>query len=233
MSTDGAGVVGTEPSAPSLDGGGGASLPVRAQILATEHWSLLAQRGTTWSEVMSRITIYLTVLSASLLVVALVAQTSGFGTAFNVASIGLASAVLVLGTLTGIRVTNASQDDYAMVVGMNRLRAAYVAIDPSIEPYLVASRYDDRQGVMGTYALGQRRNTVVHIVGSTNFFVSAVNAIVAGTLGALVTNAAGGATWLVAVVGSVCGLGYLGAQIAYAGRQFRDESLEPRFPTPR
>jgi hypothetical protein len=31
---------------------------VRAQLLATEHWSLLATRGTTWSEVMSRITIH-------------------------------------------------------------------------------------------------------------------------------------------------------------------------------
>ena len=45
---------------------------VRAQLLATEHWSLLATRGTTWSEVMSRITIHLTVSSASLVVLALV-----------------------------------------------------------------------------------------------------------------------------------------------------------------
>ncbi len=28
---------------------------VRAQLLATEHWSLLATRSQTWSEVMSRI----------------------------------------------------------------------------------------------------------------------------------------------------------------------------------
>lgn len=34
---------------------------VRAQILATEHWSLLGTRGTTWTEVMSRISIHLTV----------------------------------------------------------------------------------------------------------------------------------------------------------------------------
>ena len=231
MSTDGSRVVGAEP-APAVDGVAAAPA-VRAQILATEHWSLLATRGTTWSEIMSRITIYLTVLSASLLVVALVAQTSGFGTAFDVASIGLASAVLLLGTLTGVRVTNASQDDSAMIVGMNRLRAAYLAIDPSVEPYLVTSSYDDRYGVMATYALGQRRGQLGHVLVSTNFFVAAVNAIVAGTLGALVTNAAGGATWLVAVVGSVCGLGYLAAQVEYGRRMFANDSLEPRFPTPR
>jgi hypothetical protein len=37
---------------------------VRAQILATEHWSLLGTRGTTWTEVMGRISIHLTVASA-------------------------------------------------------------------------------------------------------------------------------------------------------------------------
>jgi hypothetical protein len=49
---------------------------VRAQILATEHWSLLATRSQTWAEVMSRISIHLTVTSASLVVLALVTQAS-------------------------------------------------------------------------------------------------------------------------------------------------------------
>jgi hypothetical protein len=38
---------------------------VRAQLLATEHWSLLAARGLTWSEVLTRITLHLTVTSAA------------------------------------------------------------------------------------------------------------------------------------------------------------------------
>ena len=69
---------------------------VRAQILATEHWSLLGTRSLTWSEVMSRITIHLTVTSASLVVLALVAQATGFGTGFQVMAIGLAASALVL-----------------------------------------------------------------------------------------------------------------------------------------
>jgi hypothetical protein len=77
---------------------------VRAQLLATEHWSLLAARGMTWSEVMSRITVQLTVSSAALVVLALVTQATGFGSAFHVLSIGLTSAILILGTLTGLRV---------------------------------------------------------------------------------------------------------------------------------
>src|SRR4051794_15354058 len=207
---------------PALGAGavGGAPVAIRAQLLATEHWSLLATRGMTWSEVMSRIAIHLTILSASLVVLALVAQASGFGTAFDVLSIGLASAVLVLGMLTGVRITNASLDDHALVVGMNRLRAAYVAIDPGIEEYLLTSWHDDEAGIMTTYAIGYPRSTVAHVVGGTSVFVNVVNAIVAGTLGALIASAAGAPTWAVAVVGSAAGVVFLGTVSAINARMF-------------
>jgi len=75
------------------------AVSVRAQILATEHWSLLATRSMTWSEVMSRIVIHLTLLSASLVVLALVAQTAGFGLVFRVFAIGLAATMCGLSFL--------------------------------------------------------------------------------------------------------------------------------------
>ena len=139
---------------------------VRAQILATEHWSLLATRSMTWSEVMSRIVIHLTVLSASLVVLALVAQADGFGLAFRVLAIGLAGGALVLGTLTGLRVHNASADDAAMLIGMNRLRSAYTALDPEVEQYFVTSRYDDGAGLMASSLMGVRRSTFSHAWGA-------------------------------------------------------------------
>ena len=114
--------------------------PVRAQLLAVEHWSLLATRGMTWSEVMSRITVHLTISSAALVVLALATQATGFGVAFHVLSIGLTSVILVLGSLTGVRIHNASREDGALVLGMNRLRAAYVQMDPGLAEYLVTSQ---------------------------------------------------------------------------------------------
>ncbi len=204
---------------------------VRAQLLATEHWSLLATRSTTWSEVMSRISIHLTVTSASLVVLALVAQASGFGTPFRVLSIGLTSAVLVLGTLTGMRVLNASHDDAALIVGMNRLRAAYVELDPGISRYLVTSDHDDQAGLMGTYSMGIRRTTLSHVLASTSVFMAAVNAIVAGTLGALVTDAAGAPVAAVAVVGAASGLGYLATLLELGRRTFSSPPTESRFPS--
>ena len=206
---------------------------VRAQILATEHWSLLATRSMTWSEVMSRIVIHLTVLSASLVVLALVAQVNGFGLAFRVLAIGLAAAALVLGTLTALRVHNASADDAVMLLGMNRLRSAYVAMDPGIEPYLVTSRYDDPAGLMASYLMGTRRSTLSHVMGSTSMFINVVNAIVAGILGALVAGAAGGPSWVIATIGAASGLTYLGVVIAVARRTFSGDAIQSRFPTPK
>jgi hypothetical protein len=205
---------------------------VRAQLLATEHWSLLAARGLTWSEVMSRITLHLTVTSAALVVLALVTQASGFGTPFFVLAIGLTSAILVLGTLTGVRVHNASVDDAVMIAGMNRLRAAYLEIDPSLADYLVTSWHDDLAGVTRTYTMGAPRSVVSHVVGSTSMFINIVNAITSGTLGALVVAAAGGSSVAMSVVGVVSALVYLSAVLEVGRRSFRELSIPSRFPSP-
>lgn len=224
--------------APTPDGrttapGAGVPPAVRAQLLATEHWSLLATRSTTWSEVMSRITIHLTVSSAALVVLALTAQATGFGPVFQLLSIGLASAILLLGTLTGLRVHMASAEDALLLTGMNRLRAAYREIDPGVEPYLVASWHDDSAGLRATYALGLRRSTFLHVVGSTAMFMNAVNTIVAGTLGALVADAAGASTTVVAVLGALVGLAYLGAMVEAGRRRFACvPGIPSHFPSP-
>jgi hypothetical protein len=201
------------------------------QILATEHWSLLATRSQTWSEVMSRIVIHLTVLSAGLVVLALMAQANGFGFAVQVLSIGLAATALVLGSLTGLRVHNASSDDRAILLGMNRLRSAYVALDPGIERYLVTSRYDDMAGLMASSLMGSQRSRASHALGSTAMFINVVNAMVAGSLGALLAHAADSPAWLIWVIGILSGFGYLGGATALALRRFSPQ-FPSRFPSP-
>jgi hypothetical protein len=205
---------------------------VRAQILATEHWSLLAARGLTWSEVMSRISIHLTVASAALVVLALMAQATGFGPEFRVMSIGLAAVVLVLGTLTELRVVNASIDDASMLLGMNRIRAAYLEIDPGLERYFVTSAHDDQAGMLATYTMGWPRSTLSHVAASTTMFVTVVNSLVAGTLCALVTDSAGGGVALVAALGVVGAVAYFAAQVEIGRRSFAHVRLPAHFPSP-
>jgi hypothetical protein len=63
-------------------------------------------------------------------------------------------------------------------------------------------------------------------------FMVVVNAIVAGTLGALVANVAGAPVALVSVLGCAAGLGYLGMMLEIGRRSVGDGPTDVRFPTP-
>ena len=56
---------------------------MRAQLLATEHASLLATRNMTWNEIFSRANMFFTVRAAAVIALALVAQATGFGPGFR------------------------------------------------------------------------------------------------------------------------------------------------------
>jgi hypothetical protein len=73
---------------------------------------------------------------------------------------------------------------------------------------------------------------VLHIVGSTAFFLMVVNGLVAGTLGALIADIAGASTLLVSVVGAVSGVAYVVGHMAIARQVFAGPNDDERFPTP-
>jgi hypothetical protein len=110
---------------------------VRAQLLATEHWGLLASRSTTQSEVLTRISMFLTFTSASLVSVALVGQATRFAAEFVMLAVIVICIDVAMGLLTQGRVMNVAQEDLMYVTAMNRLRAAYVDLDPGVAPYLL------------------------------------------------------------------------------------------------
>jgi hypothetical protein len=186
---------------------------VRAQMLATEHWSLLATRSQTWNEVMSRIMAQFTFTSAVLVVLALTVQREGLDGTFRPLALGLGAAVLLTGTLTSMRVHYASHEDAQLVRGMNRLRHAYVDIDPGIKPYLVAGFTDDLPGLTQTYTMGPSRD-VTQLLASASLFITTVTALVAGGWVGILLGPVGS---LAAVtLGVVAGLAYVAAFL-YAG----------------
>src|SRR5438876_6808535 len=127
-----------------------AAASTRLQILATEHWSLLATRSLTYTESLSRVTIFLTILSGAVIALALVAQVSRFGPAFIAIAIPLLSAVVVSGISTIGRLMQLNGVDFRWVVGMNRLRRAYLELHPELEPYFPTSGHDDLPGALQT-----------------------------------------------------------------------------------
>lgn len=194
---------------------------LRVQMLATEHWSLLGTRSLLWSEVMGRITAHFTFGSASLVVLALTQQALGVADAFHLLAVWLGVSVLLTGTLTALRVRNASQEDLMLVAGMNRLRAAYVAMDPSVGEHLVTGWTDDPSGIRRTYAMGVRRSGLSHFLASTYVFASTVNVIVAAGLGAIVADASGAGGTATVLAGIGAALAYAVAVVLPAHRGYR------------
>lgn len=131
--------------------GAGVTDAVRVQILATEHWSLLATRSMTWNEIFSRASMFITVLSAAVVALALVAQATAFGSGFHLFALLVLPIVLLVGLATFLRLGDANTDDFGLVLGMNRLRHAYLELAPDLEPYFVTGHHDDMVGVMQSY----------------------------------------------------------------------------------
>jgi hypothetical protein len=210
---------GRPPSNVSQKGTGSAAPNVRAQLLATEHWSLLATRSTTQSEVLSRITTFLMLVSASIVSLALIGQVTRFDRRFITFALVLLGMVILVGTLTQMRLGNAAIEDLANVIGMNRLRAAYVELDPGIEPYLVTSAHDDDPGIWQTYNHLMGPNPIWQPFASTGAFITLVNSGLTGVFAALVAMALDAPGPLVGAVAAACGLAFLGISVALAVRQ--------------
>ncbi|MGB9375952.1 MAG: hypothetical protein WCB04_00370 [Mycobacteriales bacterium] len=196
---------------PADDGSTRPDLPdaVRVQILATEHWSLLATRQLYWTEAFSRVNIFLTVLSAAVVALALVAQTDR-GHNFTVFAVVLLPVVLFLGLGTYFRLGSINKAESKVVIGMNRLRHAYFDIAPDLEPYFVTDSHDDLEGVERTIELGGpvRANfPVLQVIASTPVIVGIVDVVIAGVLCGIGARAAGLST------GAVFGIGALGALV--------------------
>jgi hypothetical protein len=91
--------------------------PNAAAILGTEHWSLLAARSLIWNEAQSRATVFLTVLSASIIALALLADATGFGAQTTTLALVLLPVVLLLGIATYGRLVQINTEEFQLVAG--------------------------------------------------------------------------------------------------------------------
>jgi hypothetical protein len=198
----------------------GSAAGLRTQILATEHWSLLASRTTTQNEVLARISIFLTLVSATLVSLALVGQATRFGTVFPLFAIAILAFAAIVGLLTQIRVINVSMEDLGYVIAMNRLRAAYASLVPGIQDAFMTSTHDDYSGAATTYYfLGPRRGAS-QILGSTMVFIVVVNGALVGLLGAAVVMTVTSMTTTAVVTGGLISLLYIVVSMVVGSRPY-------------
>jgi len=168
-----------------------------------------------------RIAIFLTLVSAGVVSLALIGRATDFDGRFDLFTLLLFSILLLVGTLTLLRVLNGGDEDLAYVIGMNRLRAAYTELDPGIDRYFIASRHDDDRGISQTYAYVSHGAEVLQPLASSMMFILVVDAVVAGVLAGLAANAVDASGVVVAIASVVTSIAYFTAWSWYFLRHYR------------
>jgi hypothetical protein len=205
---------------------------VRVQILATEHWSLLATRQLAWTEAFTRAGLFLTVLSAAVVALALIEQT---GRDFTLFALVLLPVVLLLGLATFLRLGEINDEDEWLLVGMNRLRRGYLDIAPELEPYFMTSGRDDRPGLLITRGVDTmtRMPLPLQVMMSTPVVIGVLDAVLFGVIGGIAAGAGGLSTGPAVGVGVLAGLLLAGLLALFVARQFAGwKTYRPRFPRP-
>jgi hypothetical protein len=125
--------------------------------------------------------------------------------------------VLVVGLATIGRVRRINNDDLQWVIGMNRIRNAYLELHPELEKYFISSRYDDWPGITATLnmqdvpsrGLGALLHGVQTLPGTLGTVVAIVSAALAGLI-ALELGASTAVCVVVAVLAFFLAFGLLG-----------------------
>ena len=222
------GAVAGEASDPTLG-------PKAATILAAEHWSLLAARSLIWNEAMSRATVFLTVLSASIIALALLADATGFGSQTRTLALVLLPIVLFLGITAYARLVQINTEEFQLVLAMNRLRHAYLQIEPGLERYFTTGHHDDERGVIATYMLDgpSRRWLTVHFLINTPTIVATVDAALAAAIVVLLLQVGDAPRAAEVVGGTIAFAAVWGVLLRLQLHSLRPlRGTTPRFPAP-
>jgi hypothetical protein len=207
------------------------------QILATEHWSLLATRALTYQEALGRVNMFLAILSGAVIALALIAQADRFGTTFIAVAVFMLSVVFFVGLLTVQRLLMLNRDDYLWVVAMNRVRNGYLALHPELEAHFTTSPHDDLAGVLLSLGVepfgGTRLGSTLHSLVTLPGMLGVIVASVGGAIGGLIASGFGAPTVVVLLVGLVFFLAstVLVARWGRTSVRRPSPSMKPRFPT--
>jgi hypothetical protein len=224
----------SEPLTEPVDGG--TPMALQLQVLSTEHWSLLASRSLAWNESFARAGMFLSALTGAIVALALVAQASDFGDVFRIFALVILPVVLFIGLTTLLRLGIANYHDGVCVLGMNRIRGAYVERVPELERYLVMSSHDDDASVWASMGMDPSYPIAVTLMASAPTLVAVLNGVLtAAILGiaAIQLGTDSAVAWAVAIGGFVLAFGvqaWWGRREALRGRP---ELFTPINPAPR
>jgi hypothetical protein len=180
---------------------------------------------------------FLSTLSGAIVALALVAQASAFGEGFMLFALVILPVVLFIGVATFMRLGVANYHEAMCVIGMNRIRAAYMELAPDLARYFVMSAYDDARGIGITMGVqpGGAIYWIGQMIAGTPTVVMIINAALAGAIAAIAALRLGATPSGILIAAGVGSLVALAAQALYAARTIAkaQAGYQPMFPTPK
>jgi hypothetical protein len=185
--------------------------PRALQILTTEHWSLLSTRALGYQEMFGRTTIFVAVLSGTIVALALVAQATHFGPQALSFGLVLISVALLIGIATFVRCVVINYEDARWLTGMNLLRHAYLQIVPELEPFFLTGPQPEAVRRSLGHGSSQRLANLANSLTTTSSVVAALNSVLAGALASDLAALVGAGLVRVVVIGA--GVSLLSASV--------------------
>lgn len=156
--------------------------PRAVDILTTEHWSLLSTRALGDQEMFGRTTIFVAILSGTVVALALLAQATNFRREMLWFALMLMSVALFIGLATFVRCVAINFEDARWLTGMNLLRRAYLRIVPELEPLFLTAHEPEADGQALGEGSPQRPANLLNSLTTTSGVVAALNSLLAGAL---------------------------------------------------
>ncbi|MGK5740486.1 hypothetical protein [Micromonospora sp. URMC 103] len=182
--------------------------------LTTEHFVLQTSRTATVNESVGRATVFLTLLSASLVGLGFVSSTAALVPPYLGAVL---PTLLVTGLLTFLRLVQNMVENEVDLVRMQRIRAYYHRRLAGDQDFF-ADAVSGGEPARATWAAVGSRPGWPQMLLTTAAMVGAVNALIGGLGVTLLTSLAGLSPTYAIGVGAVVALAAFAAEVAYVNR---------------
>jgi hypothetical protein len=199
-------------------------------IMTTEHYNLQTGRAMTISEANGRSSLFVGAVSSGLVALAFVGQLAHLGTAFFVFSLVVLPTLYLMGLITFERVLQSGTADMLYARGINRIRHLYLEYAPHVQPYIILSAHDDREGTLGQESM---HTSWVQVFFTAASMIAVINSVLVGSFAGLLCAVFTFPLWIGAGVGVVVFLVSLGLHQRYQWKQGlrMERSLPALFPS--
>ena len=147
--------------------------------LTAEHTALQSARSGTVTESVGRTLIYMGSLSASLVALALIAQSESAVDDFRLLALTILPALVFLGTVTFVRIVETGIKDAICAQAINRIRHYYLELAGEDRRYYLLGAHDDMRGGLANMGIQPSPWRPFLSVASV---VAVINSLVAGAL---------------------------------------------------